>query len=175
MKGDKKFLAKLFDDNLDGVYRFFYNKFQQREIAEDLTGETFLSFAEMFRDGVDYDNPQRYLYGIARNKYFNYLKEKKELPITYFESGTLEIIAEKVSEINNTDDNLELPTQEEEITLVLDKLPRKQSQIVRLRFLEKLNLQEIAELLGKNMNYVKTTQRRALKSLKKAINKNRSK
>jgi RNA polymerase sigma factor (sigma-70 family) len=52
-------------------------------------------------------------------------------------------------------------------------LPEKQRIVISLRLIEKLSLKEIAQELGKNMNYVKTTQKRAIKNLKEIFANNR--
>lgn len=58
--------AKEIKEQYDKIYRYCYFKLQKREIAEDITQETFLRFLE----SKDYHNEGkalRYLYTIARN------------------------------------------------------------------------------------------------------------
>ena len=65
--------------------------------------------------------------------------------------------------------NEELDKYEDKIKHFTHKLPSKQRRVVEMRFVGRLTLSEIADRLGKNMNYVKVTQRRAIRSLKKLI------
>ena len=49
------------------------------------------------------------------------------------------------------------------------QLPEHQRDVLLLRFRDGLALRDIAAKLGKNMNYVKTTQKRGLASLRKVV------
>jgi len=57
----------------------------------------------------------------------------------------------------------------EYLELILPKLPVKQAVVLRLRFLEKHSLTEIAKKLKKDVNYVSTTQKRGFQSIKKLL------
>ena len=71
------------------------------------------------------------------------------------------------------EDFTEKTTPEEILLSRLVLLPEKQRTVISLRLIEKLSLKEIAKRLDKNMNYVKTTQKRALKNLKEIFANNR--
>lgn len=68
--------AKEIGEQYDKIYRYCYFKLQKREIAEDITQETFLRFLE----SKDYHNEGkvlRYLYTIARNLCIDEYRKKK--------------------------------------------------------------------------------------------------
>lgn len=68
--------AKEIEEQYDKIYRYCYFKLQKREIAEDITQETFLRFWE----SKDYHNEGkalRYLYTIARNLCIDEYRKKK--------------------------------------------------------------------------------------------------
>jgi DNA-directed RNA polymerase specialized sigma24 family protein len=48
-------------------------------------------------------------------------------------------------------------------------LPDKQRAILMLRLVEKRSLSEICELTGKDMNYVRTTQKRGIARLRELV------
>ncbi len=68
------------EDQYDKIYRYCYTRVHNRELAEDLTQETFLRFLE---------NPQyngsgkelQYLYTIAKNLCIDEYRKKKFEPI----------------------------------------------------------------------------------------------
>ncbi len=155
-------LELIFELHFDKIYKFFYFKTLSKEIAEDLTSETFLAFADKLKK-IDIDDEKKYLYGIAKNIFTKFLKTKYKENIVHFEDiQQFENLVESV----NSEKSLHM----EEIALkFIDMLPAKQQQVIRLRLIEKASLSEITEKLGKNMNYVKTTQKRGLKNLKKII------
>lgn len=155
-------LELIFELHFDKIYKFFYFKTLSKEIAEDLTSETFLAFADKLKK-EDIEDEKKYIYGIAKIIFTKYLRTKYKENIVHFEdTNQFENYVEKVNEARSV--NLE------DVALrFIDMLPLKQQEVIRLRLIEKASLSEIAERLGKNMNYVKTTQKRGLKSLKKLI------
>jgi RNA polymerase sigma-70 factor (ECF subfamily) len=158
-------IAILYDTQFDRIYRFFYFRVISREIAEDLTSETFLTFVNLIKEEKEIENLRAFLYGVAKNIFMQYLKQKYKdgIPFSVINSDFEDLVA-----VN--DEIQEEKTTPEEILLhFLDKIPNKQKEVIRLRFIEKLSLEEICKKLEKDMNYVKTTQKRGIKSLKKAI------
>ncbi len=54
----------------------------------------------------------------------------------------------------------------ERALIYIERLPDKQREVARMRLLEELSVGEVAQQLQRSSLYVKTTQHRALKSLK---------
>lgn len=161
-------IALIYDTNFDRIYKFFYYKTLNKNIAEDLTSETFLTFVNLLNEDKKVDNIKAFLYGVAKNIFMQYLRKKYQEGIPFSNLG--DDFEEYAAEFVRENDIVESP--EEKLLKILDKIPRKQQEVVRLRFLEKLSLDEICIKLEKDMNYVKTTQKRALKSLKQAVELN---
>lgn len=158
-------IAQLYDENFDKLYKFFYYKVLSKDIAEDLTSETFLSFADITRTSREIEKPSHFLFGIAKNIFLRYLKDKyrQGIPFTDLGDDFEEYCTKFVEEIEESE------TIEEKLKKYLKYIPEKQKEVLTLRFLEKLTLKEICIKTGKNMNYVKTMQRRGLKSLREAL------
>ncbi len=156
-------LNSLYEKEASSVYRFFYFKFFDKVTAEDLTSEVFLAFAQKVAQNKRMDDPRRYLYGIVKLVFVRYLRKKYiskmfvRVPVEEF-AGRVDIFLEEVDS---------KPTIEEFALEYIQKLPEKQKMIAQMRFVEKMDLAEICEKLGKDMNYVKTTQKRAIAALKK--------
>lgn len=68
--------VKEIEGQYDKIYRYCYFKLQGREIAEDITQETFLRFWES-RDYHSEGKALRYLYTIARNLCIDEYRKKK--------------------------------------------------------------------------------------------------
>lgn len=159
-------LEQLYDKHFRRVYRFFYYKVQSKEIAEDLTSEAFLKFINIIKTKDDVFNAEAYLYGVVKLVFMQYLRKKykdiKTIPIEKeqdFGSYVQEFI--KTADANPTAEELALP--------YIDKLPEKQRIVLKMRLIDKLSLCEIALKLNKDMNYVKTTQKRGIKNLRLLI------
>lgn len=142
------------------IYRHFFYKVLSREIAEDLTSQTFLKFTKELTTKV-IENPRAYLYGIAKYVMLDFLREKYKANET---------------PLDETDETLEVkPEDEPEIDIIehlermLPLLPEQQATVLRYRFIDKLSLQKIAAIVGKDVNYVSTTQKRAFQSIRKVL------
>lgn len=154
----------IYEQNIDKIYRYFYLKFSDKEIAEDLTSEVFLEFVKKAKD-IEFENPKSYLYGIARKTFLKHLQKKyKENSFSY---SDIDDFSSFVNEY--VTGNSEYETRIKLVVNQLDKLPEKQMIILRLRIVDKLTPSEIAGKLNKDLNYVKTTQKRGIKSLKKLL------
>lgn len=161
----EKEISEFYSENFERIYKFFYFKTLSKEIAEDLTSETFITFVNIVKEQSSVENLRAFLYGIAKNIFLKYLKDKYRsgIPFSEFERD-FENYADKYVE------NIEEKKTLEEVALEFIKyLPPKQKLVIHLRFIDKLTLKEISEKLNKDMNYVKTTQKRGIANLKRYV------
>lgn len=160
-------LSTIYDQEFDRIYSFFYYKTLSIDTAEDLTSETFLALANILSGNSQKEigNIKAFLFGIAKNVFVKYLQKKYrgEIPFSNLSEDFEDYLVDFVEKGEKSE------PLEDKLIKYLDYIPKKQAVILHMRFIEKLSLKEIAEKLDKNMNYVKTTQKRAFKSLKDAI------
>jgi RNA polymerase sigma-70 factor (ECF subfamily) len=162
---DTKQLSQLYDGHLEKIYRFFFYKVLNREIAEDLTSQTFLAFAKESQNRDDIENPRSFLYGIAKHVFLGYLRDKYKTPEISIDVEEFEdYIDEEIKSTNSGKDILD------KLTKLLPQLPPKQRHVMRMRFIDKLSIPEICKILNKDANYVSKTQQRGLQSLRKILN-----
>lgn len=159
-------LEQLYNKHFRNIYRFFYIKLQSKETAEDLTSDTFMKFLSIIKERDDIYDPERYLFGIAKLLFIDHLRKKykglKTIPIEK-EQDFGGFVDDFLKEVDNAPSSLDI------VISYIDKLPLKQRDILKLRLVEKLSLKEICLKLNKDMNYVKTTQKRGIKNLKLLI------
>jgi RNA polymerase sigma-70 factor (ECF subfamily) len=157
-------LESIYDIHFKKIYRYFYYRVVNKEIAQDLTSDTFISFIDSVKiSDKKIRNLTKYLYGVARITFCEYLKDKYMEP-NFVEFDNAPDFEDTVT--TSLDKIDEKKTPEEVLLMYLHRLPEKQKIIIKLRLLDKLSLKEITQKLGKDMNYVKTTQKRAIKNLK---------
>lgn len=148
---------------VEPIYSFFSLKLLNKKIAEDLTSEVFMLFLKHVRENKPIENIQAYLFGIARNVFFMHLRKKyKEPNISYSEIHDFSAYIFATSETKNLD-------KTDLLKKYLPQLPEKQRVVITMRLIDKKTLSEIADELQKDMNYVKTTQKRAIHTLRKLI------
>lgn len=138
------------------IYYYLYRMTGNKEIAEDLTQETFL---KAFKALPNYEERMRFkawLYKIATNLVSNYLTREKQtiLPISETESYSVDPEKEIIGD--------------EEIKLLrssLDKLPPRQKEALILAKYEGLKGEEIAKILNLKPNAVYALIYRGLENL----------
>lgn len=159
-------IYKCYKDNFKSIYKFFYYKTYSKEIAEDLSSEVFLTFAEILKNQKEVENIQAFLYGIAKNIFIRFLQEKynKEINLSTLPENFEEFAIKEVKRADLSD-------YEDKLKALLKFIPEKQRDVLELRFVQKLTLSEICQKINKDMNYVKTTQKRGMKSIKEIVRK----
>jgi len=157
-------LEQFYDQHIDKVYKFFYVKCLNRAVAEDLTSQTFVSFVDKYNSGTDINDPKKYLYGIMRNIWAGFLRERYEAALEYVEN--IEDF-EQYSHIQI--EQFEAHPPNNRMLPFIAQLPDKQKLVLSLKLLEERTNKQIAQELGKDINYVKTTYRRAVDRLREMI------
>lgn len=151
-------LGQFYDAHIGKIYHYFFYKALNRETAEDLASQCFLKFAKSISE-KDVKNEKNFLFGIAKHVWLDHLRlkyEKLEQPLP----------EDDVTELVNESPEIHIL---EHLERVLPSIPEKQALILRLRFIDKLSITEIAHKLKKDVNYVSTTQKRAFKSIRKIL------
>lgn len=158
-------LEKFYDEHVDKVYKFFYIKCLDRSTAEDLTSETFVSFTNQI-DSKEIEDHKKYLYGIMRNIWLEFLKEKYKAQLTDYES--IENFEEYAHNAVNDFEVTEDPIMR--LMPYVKKLPEKQRMVVMMRVYENMSVRDTALALEKDIRYVKTTYNRGLNKLRQILN-----
>ncbi len=158
--GDSEAVGLIYDHYLDPIYRFIYYKVFSREVAEDLTSDTF--FKALRQIGSYHAGRGRFnswLYRIARNTVVDYYRTKKEtVPIDdIFDLGQDDRTPEQI-------DTLASLARVEEY---LKTLPARQREIITLRVWEGKSFAEIADLLDGTEASMKMAFSRSIRELRK--------
>lgn len=149
---------------MEQIYAFFAAKLLDKKIAEDLTSETFVTFVKHVKKNEEIENIRAYLFGIARNLFLLHLRQKYSLPqVSYAEYD--DFVTYTASVVEKTKSQ----PLEERILPFIASLPEKQQVVIKMRLIDKYSLSEIATKLNRDMNYVKTTQKRAIKKLRELV------
>ena len=156
----RKTFSKIYDRYIDRIYRFIFLKVSSQEIAQDLTSETFLRGWESFKNGNKIENPQAFLYKIARNLVIDHYREK----------GKARIVSAEYVKIPDPRTNLEekalLESDLDDIRIALANLKEDYQNVVVWRYLDDLPIPEIAKMLDKSEPAVRVELHRALKALR---------
>jgi RNA polymerase sigma-70 factor (ECF subfamily) len=158
-KKDKSNFAKLYYKYANKIFNYFwYRVGHQREVAEDLTQETFLkAFNHLSRfqnRGYSY---LAYLKKIAHSVLVNYYRRPRTLP--------LESVKEPPYEVSGNIEELERKEKVKMLWRAIQQLPPKERNILFMRYRVEMSIAEISEVTGKTENAVKLMLSRIRKKL----------
>lgn len=122
------------EEQYDKIYRYCYFKLYDKQLAQDITQETFLHF---YRQALCLDNSKElpYLYTIAKNLCVDEFRKKSV--------DSLEVINENASYDPSEEwvDNLTLK-------LIITKLPDEEQELLFLRYANELPIASICKITG---------------------------
>ena len=142
------------EEQYDKIYRYCYLKVKHRELAEDITQETFLRFYERFGHyGNGWTLP--YLYRIAHNLCIDeYRRKKKEVLWEMANEGVAEESRRKKKEVlwEMTTEGLAEESQETRIVTkllieeVMSVLSEEEKEILLLRYVNEVEIGTICKI-----------------------------
>lgn len=161
--GDAEAFAFFYDKYVKNIYRFIYIKVANRQIAEDLTQDVFLKAWQHLVDKKKIKSFQAFVFRIARNSVVDHYRSNnnQELPLEYI--GELEDITKSIT--SEIDKSMEAAALLEEIR----KLKPEYQEVLILRYVEELSIDDISDVMQKDNNNVRVTLHRALSKLKQII------
>lgn len=149
------------------LFQFVFYMVKDRQQAEDIIQEVYIKVLRSYDSFKGESSEKTWLFSIARHvtiDFFRKQKRKRNRILDFFDWG------EKGHLIK---DDKELP---EEIVLLndeikkvykyLDKCNIDQKSVIILRYIQSFSIQETADTLGWSISKVKTTQHRAMKTLR---------
>jgi RNA polymerase sigma-70 factor (ECF subfamily) len=162
-KGNINAVGTLYEIHHPEIYQYLFYRVGDPHIAEELTGEVFL---KMVRSLPTYRASngafKSWLYAIARNMAIDHYRRTANHPQLAFDDE-LGLAGETAGEA------VELKLTQESLQKALQSLPELQRDVIILRFIEDLPMDEVAALLHKTYDSIKSLQRRALTALRQAL------
>ncbi|HVK26082.1 MAG TPA: sigma-70 family RNA polymerase sigma factor [Actinokineospora sp.] len=159
--GDTHAFGQLYDRYVDMVFRYVLFRVGDRELAEDVTSETFLRALRRITS-VSYQGRDvgAWFVTIARNLVLDHVKSSRfRLEIT-----TPEIRDSERVEAGPEQQVMTRVTRDALLTCV-DQLGDDQRECIVLRFLQGMSVAETAVIMNRNEGAVKALQHRAVRRL----------
>ncbi len=167
--GNRLAFDQLIDRYQGDIYRMIYYRLRKQMDAEDLTQDVFI---RAYRSIARLREPERFrswLYTIAVNRVYDYLRKKRVRSIFKSSDEGPESHPE-VDQLREKPEALEQVLKEDfwrQVARIAEKLSKMESEVFMLRFMDDLNIAEIAQVLKKSESTVKTHLYRALAKFKK--------
>jgi RNA polymerase sigma-70 factor (ECF subfamily) len=156
--GDQDALTAIYERYSAAIYRYIYFRVGEVELAEDLQAEVFLRMLEGIHRYEDRGWPiSAWLYRIAHDRTIDTIRRRRsrqQVPLEAW-NGTCE----------GPDVSIEVRFDHEELKRMLEELTDEQRQVIHLRFMADMSVQEVARTLGRTEGSVKALQHRGIQSL----------
>ncbi len=166
---DKDAFIKVYDDFAGDIYRFVYFKVGESEEAKDLTSMIFLKTWNHIQNNslTSSSTLRALLYKIARTSIVDYYRETgNKLEISLDDEAHPIDIADEGKDLEaDMDRNADLNRIKSKLPL----LKEEYREVIVLKFVNDLNIDEISEVTGKTKGNIRVLLHRSLAALKDLI------
>ncbi len=152
-------IEKIYNDNFIIVYKFLVCLTHNKEIAEDLTQETFYKAIMNIDKFKGNCKMSVWLCEIAKNLWLNELKKRKK--ITFTDVDTIEIYHQY-----SIDEEVENKKEIEKLNKKISMLDKEVQKVVYLKLYGGMTFKEIGSILGKSEVWARVNFYRAKQKLK---------
>jgi len=155
----KEDFLKTYDEFSDAIFRYCFFKLGDREVAKDITQETFTKTWEYIVSGKEVLDMKPFLYRVAGNLVIDTYRKKRE-----------DFSLEKMYE-----EGFDMPVDvgDSEVQYILEamsKLGDGCKNPLIMRFVEDMKVKDIADILNMSENAVSVRLKRCVDRLSKIIN-----
>lgn len=149
-----------YEEQYDRIYRYCYYKLKQREMAEDITQETFLRFfgKKEYQEG---EHPMKVMYTIAKNLCTDEFRKKKYLFLE-------DVKGKEVLQNKGPEDDI---VNAGALRLAMEKLDDVSREVLFFRFVNQESFAVIGEMYHLSRYAVYRKYQKALKILRKELEK----
>jgi len=167
MADTRKAFLDSYDEHADALFRYALSKVSERETAKDMLQDTFVKTWEYIEDGNDITNMKAFLYKTLNNLIIDTYRRKKAMSLDALQEDGFDPPdeASATAAVERADSRRAMEK--------LHALPPPYRQVVMLRFVNGLELSEIADITGESENTISVRIHRGIKKLRDIYDKHR--
>jgi RNA polymerase sigma-70 factor (ECF subfamily) len=163
-------LEQVYLEHSNHIYRYIFLQVRQKELAEDLTQETFYKAFKNLHTFNKQASMSTWLLRIARNATYDYFRRKRIIQFFSFEKDDV-----VDSEISTPEEELLKKDGASRLYIALGTLKKEYRDVLILRKINENSIKETAYILGWTETKVKSTMARAFAALKKEMHEREGK
>ncbi len=150
-------------DHNKGLNAHAFFKLNNRGLSQDLVQDVFAKTWRYLVRGGKIEIMKAFLYHVLNNLIVDKYRKRKAI--------SLDVLLQKGFELKDeTSDRMFSVLSGREILFLIQSLPQKYQQVIRMRYVQDLSLKEIAILTGKSRNAIAVQAHRGLQKLKLLYN-----
>ncbi len=164
-RGDPEAFSAAYDRYAPMIYRHLCFRAPNKEVAEDLLSQTFLKCWEYVRSGKKISYLKQFLYTTAQNALTDHYRRK----------STSDVPTEDLTDYDRPDEHehamalLDRDYDKVALAEALSKIRPEFRDVLVMRYIDELEINEVAKTLQVSPNAVYVRLHRALKSLKQVM------
>ena len=161
---DQVALAEIFDLYAPAIYGYILRLCHDPEQADQIVGDVFSKLLDKLADGNGpRTNLRSYLYQIAYHLFIDQTRYDQHI-------APIEIVEYLKGDPDSVHEEIENRALLDTVLLAINNnLTVDQRHVIVLRFLEGMDLQETAQILGKSVNNIKVLQSRGIDKIRKVL------
>jgi len=139
------------------LYRIAYRMVENQPDAEDIVQETYIKLWQKRDDTKHIENTESFAVAVLKNTCLDFLRKMKP------ETVELSVLSQQVGFLET---QIEDKEKLQYIETIVQQLPERQQQLIRLKHYKELSDKEIEELTGLQTGNIKVIISRARKTIK---------
>jgi RNA polymerase sigma-70 factor (ECF subfamily) len=159
MKDLERYFSRVYQEHVDALFRYSLFKVSDREVAKDLVQETFVRTWEYLEGRGSIVSMKAFLYRTLSNLIIDEYRKKKAVSIDSLREEGFDVPFDERGRLLDALDG-------ERAILILRKLPEDYREVIFMRYVEELTLEEIAEITGEPKNTLSVRIHRGLQKLR---------
>ncbi|MCE6990167.1 RNA polymerase sigma factor [Dyadobacter sp. CY323] len=164
--GDRDSFAKIYDIYIEDLLSYGYRVTSNRQLIKDSIQDVFLNLWQQRRNLSETDSIKFYLFRALRNRILRNIGIQHEKPVfsdhLFIEDVLIDFPFEDALVENET-----YQEQIERLQNAISQLPKRQQEVVQLRYNQDFSLEEIASLMQISNQSVRNLLHRAITELRR--------
>lgn len=154
-----------YEENADALFRQCFFKVHDRELAKDILQETFTRTWDYLAKGKEILNMKAFLYRTMNNLVIDHYRKKKLVSLDVLSEDGFDPQAEEGITANDRMEGARA-------LKLLEKIPNPYRDAVYMRLVSGLELREISDITGEEVNTVSVHVHRGLNKLRELFKEN---
>ena len=164
--GDRDAFARIYNTYIEDLLSYGYRVTSNRQLIKDSIQDVFLHLWLQRENLSDTDSVKFYLFRALRNRIVRNIETQHEKPTAAYDSPLENLLVDFPFEQSI----METEMHEEQVKHLRDaigKLPKRQQEVIQLRFNQNFSLEEISDLMQISNQSVRNLLHRSLSELRR--------